>query len=117
MEHKQYFSDKSYILPVSVDMWVLAVKRAKKMASLKFGVMLAYVIGVPLWVLAFISNMDNWKSSALFIMMVIYWSGMIWFGFRRKRRLERKEEMELRQQELDLWYNEQRRLKESSKSL
>lgn len=106
MERKQYTFDKGIISPLPTDLLNLAIQRVKKMAEIKIGLVLAYLIGVPMWVFAFITNLDSWKSAALFIVMLIYWMGMIWFKFRRSRRLERKEEMELRQQELDLMERE-----------
>jgi|SRR5688572_13174320 len=106
MERKQYITDKGTISPLSFDLLNLAIQRVKKMAEIKIGIVLAYLIGVPMWIFAFITNLDSWKSAALFIVMMIYWMGMIWFKFRRSRRLERKEEMELRQQELDLMERE-----------
>lgn len=117
MERKQYFSDKDFIHPLSIDMFVLAIKRACKMAELKMGIMIAYLVGVPLWALAFITNIDSWKSGALFILMMIYWMGMIWFGFRRKRRIEKKEDLDLKSQAIDLWYKEQEKLKAQSKTV
>lgn len=114
MERKQYFSDKDFIHPLSIDMFVLAIKRATKMAEIKLGMILAYAVGVPLWALAFISNMDSWKSGALFIMMMIYWMGMIWFGFRKKMRQETKEKLDLRSQAVDVWKKEQEKLKSES---
>lgn len=117
MERKQYSFNKDFIHPLSIDMFVLAIKRATKMAEIKIGIMLAYLIGVPLWLFAFIANLDSWKSAALFIMMMIYWMGMIWFGFRRKRRIEKKEEMELRKQEIELWYAQQEKLKVEAKTV
>lgn len=111
MERKQYIFDKGNIHPLSFDMLSVAIKRAFKMAEIKIGLVLAYMFGFPLWIFAFITNLDSWKSGALFIVMMVYWMGMIWFGFRRKRRIERKEEMELRQQELDLLERERKLLK------
>ncbi len=102
MEHKQFTFNKGNISPLPFDMLSLAIKRVAKMAEIKIGLVLVYLIGVPMWTFAFITNLDSWKSAALFIVMMIYWMGVIWFKFRRSRRLERKEEMELRQQELEL---------------
>jgi len=79
-----------------------------KMATLKAGWMLAYLIGVPMWTYAFIENLNSWKSGALFIMMMIYWMGMIWFSFRKKRQLEREKELEL-------WHKEQDKIERMNK--
>lgn len=114
MEHKQYTVNKNYIHPISMDMFILALKRVNKMAEFKFLLILLNWIGTPLGIMAWVANIDSFKGWAIFILMAIYWSGVIWFSFRKKRRQERKEEMELRKQEIDLWYLEQEQKRQQS---
>lgn len=109
MERKQYMVNKDFIYPLSGNILSVVIKRVTQMATIKLGLILSYIIGIPMWIFAFITNMDGWKGGALFIVMMIYWMGMIWFGFRRKRRIERKEEIEL-------WYQEKAKKEEMKKS-
>jgi hypothetical protein len=108
MEYKQHNADKGIVRALPSDLLSRAIKRSNKMAEIKIGLMIAYLIGIPISVFSFIANLDTWKSTALFIMVMIYWMGMIWFGFRTKSRREKKEKMELRKQELDLWHEEEK---------
>lgn len=116
MGSKQYSNNQGIIYGLPSDLFVLALKRVSKMAEAKFVIMLSYIVGVPLGILGIVTNMDSWKSTALFIVMMVYWMGMVYFRFRRQRRLERKEEMELKDQALDLWYREQEKLKSQAPS-
>lgn len=117
MEHKQHASSGMAFYRGNIGVQLPNVKRATKMAEIKFGLVIAYLVGLPLWMFAFIENMDSWKSAALFIVMMIYWMGMIWFGFRRKSRIEKKERMDLRKQELELWKLEQEQLKATANTV
>lgn len=108
MENKRNKADKGIVHALPSHLLNSSIKRTQRMAEVKIGLILAYLIGIPVSAMAFISNIDTWKSSAIFIMVVIYWMGMIWFGFRSRARKEKKEQMDLRKQELDLWQEELR---------
>jgi hypothetical protein len=52
-------------------------------------------------VFAYIPNFDSWKGNILFVIMAIYWTGMIVFNFRRRIRIEKKEKSEQRIRDLE----------------
>lgn len=100
MEYKRDMGSKDNVHPLSLDLLHSFVNRVNKMAEIKFGLALAYVIGLPLWIWAYIPNFDTWKGHILFVFMAVYWGGMIFFMFRRKIRLEKKEKSEQRLRDL-----------------
>lgn len=115
MEYKRNIDSKGPIHPIPIDLLHGLVNRTKKMAEFKVGLILAYVIGVPLWIFAYVPNFDSWKGNVLFIIMAIYWTGMIIFNFRRKIRLEAKEKSEQLLRDIEAWHKEQDRLEREEK--
>lgn len=107
MEYKRNIDSKGSVPHLPIDMLHGLVNRTKKMAEIKFGLILAYIIGVPLWIFAYVPNFDSWKGNVLFIIMATYWTGMIIFNFRRKIRLEAKEKSEQRLRDIEAWHKEQ----------
>lgn len=81
-------------------------KRSKSMAQISLKLLFAYILGIPVTAFAFISSIDWWQKAVLGVLLSIYWGGMIYFGFRRKRRQEKKENLEIRQMEIDMYEKE-----------
>lgn len=106
MEYKRNNNSEGSFHPFPINLLHGVVNRTKKMAEIKFGLILAYIIGVPLWIFAYVPNFDSWKGNILFIIMAIYWTGMIVFNFRRKIRIEAKEKSEQRLRDIEAWHKE-----------
>jgi uncharacterized membrane protein len=71
------------------------------MAEIKFGLIIAYLIGIPGGVLAFIANFNSWQSNLIFIVMILNWVILSIYRFRQKVRVEIKEKSEQRVRDIE----------------
>ncbi len=78
------------------------VHQRNKMAESKIVFFILNMLLPPMYIYAFIVNIDNVKSTILFILAVIFSSVRFYFWVLKEQQMKRKREMELEQQEKDL---------------
>lgn len=75
--------------------------RNKRMAETKIILFLANWIGYPLYIFAFISNLDNVKSTILFICAVLFFMVRTYFYIIKSKQQVREKEFDLKEKELN----------------
>lgn len=115
MEYKRNNNSEGTFHPLPIDLLHGVVNRTKKMAEIKFGLILAYLIGIPGGVLAFIATFNTWQSNTIFTIMSVYWIGLLVFQFRRKIRIEARERTEQKLRDIEAWHKEMDRLERDEK--
>lgn len=73
-----------------------------KMGETKIAAIFLNLIGIPVSIVAFITNIDNVKSAVLFIVALIFFMFKIYFYVIWAKQKTRKNELELRRMEKDL---------------
>lgn len=101
MERERSANDRlAFHLPV-ITLQHSYLKRVVHMAQIKWW---AYVImdlfGLPFWLLGILKNLDNIKSSILFLVGLIYAMSRLYFYVVQRRQA-------VREKELNLWHQEQ----------
>lgn len=76
------------------------LKRTIDMAQIKWALIVADILGIPIYVVGFIANLDNIRSAILFL-VALTWAmfRLYYFVVQRKQAV--------RDKELDLWQKEQ----------
>lgn len=72
------------------------------MGETKIAAIFLNLIGIPVSIVAFITNIDNVKSAVLFIVALIFFMFKIYFYVIWAKQKTRKNELELRRMEKDL---------------
>lgn len=70
------------------------------MATLKWSLIIADILGIPIWMIGIVSNMDNIRSAILFILGLMYVMTRMYFFVIQKKQA-------IREKEIDLWNKEQ----------
>lgn len=83
-----------------IDMQLPYIKRVFKMATLKWSLIIADILGIPIWMIGIVSNMDNIRSAILFILGLMYVMTRMYFFVIQKKQA-------IREKEIDLWNKEQ----------
>ncbi len=96
---------------------VIYIGEKKTMASAKLIWFLANTIGIPLTVLGFIINIDNIKSSLIFLVVLGFWLTKWYFTWKEKKQSLREKEIDIRDKEIALWWKEQEKLKAEAKTV
>lgn len=78
------------------------VHKRNKMAESKVILLILNFVLPPLYVYAWIINLDNTKSTILFIMAVFFASVRFYFWVIKEKQMRRKREMELEHQQREL---------------
>lgn len=86
----------------------------KTMAQAKILWLLADIIGIPMTILGFILNLDNVKSALIAMLAIIFLMIRLYYYVVQKKQAVREKEIELKSQEITLWFREQEKLKAQS---
>lgn len=104
--HKQQQGDRLAVPGVSFDLGHSDDKRNKRMAEAKIILFLANWIGYPLYIFAFIANLDNVKSAILFICAVLFFMVRTYFYIIKSKQQVREKEFDLKEKELNVMERE-----------
>jgi hypothetical protein len=107
----EYQQHKSSGLPVyypGFDLQLPFFKRVIKMAQIKWTLILCDMLGIPVAFLGIISNMDNIRSTILFIVGLIYIMTRLYFFVIQRGQA-------VRQKEIELWHQEQDKIERIEK--
>lgn len=72
------------------------------MAETKFALIIFNLLGVPVFILGFLANLDNIKSAILFLLGLVYMLIQIYFNVVWARQKTRMRELDIQQKEKDL---------------
>ena len=78
------------------------VHQRNKMAESKIALFILNMLLPPMYIYAFIVNIDNIKSTILFILALIFSCVRFYFYVIKEKQMTRKRDMELEQQAKDL---------------
>lgn len=93
---------------------VVLYAEKKTMAHAKLMWLIADIIGIPMTILGFILNIDNVKSAFIAIIVIIYLMIRLYYYVVQKKQAVRQKEIELKSQEIDLWFREQEKIRAQS---
>lgn len=98
---QQQRSDRLAFRRIPIDLDDSDANRNKRMAETKIILFLANWIGYPLYIFAFISNLDNVKSTILFICAVLFFMVRTYFYIIKSKQSVREKEFDLKEKELN----------------
>lgn len=104
--HKQQQGHRLAVPGVPFDLGHSDANRNKRMAETKIILFLANWIGYPLYIFAFISNLDNVKSTILFICAVLFFMVRTYFYIIKSKQSVREKEFDLKEKELTVMERE-----------
>lgn len=102
-EHKQHENSGMAFYSGSNNISLPVYKRVNQMATAKLAWVLFDLLGLPVWLMGILSNLDNIKSLILFMLGVVYGGLRVYYYLKQK-------DQALREKELDLWHKEQDKL-------
>ncbi len=102
MEHKQHESGGRIIYSTGITFMPTLLQRVFKMAETKLAAIILNLLGIPLCFIAFIRNIDNVKSSIIFLLALTFLLVRLYFFVVWAKQKTRKNELELRRMEKDL---------------